>query len=179
MGSIDLPPGESPGLELTAYFEAPKAMICFTAQAAKVEVDIETGQFAILDYATCEDVGTVINPIVVEGQVQGGVVQGMSNALFEEFLYDENGQQLTADFENYRLASAADVPNVTVSHSPTPCPDHPLGVRAVGEGRPGPVPAALANAICDALSPFGVEITTLPLKPEMILALIEAGRAGT
>ena len=179
MGSINLPPGESPGLEHTAYFEAPKAMICFTAQAAKIEVDIETGQFAILGYATCEDVGTVINPIVVEGQVQGGVVQGMSNALFEEFLYDENGQQLTADFENYRLASAADVPNVTVSHSPTPCPDHPLGVRAVGEGRPGPVPAALANAICDALSPFGVEITTLPLKPEMIFALIEAGRAGT
>ena len=177
MGSIDLPPGESPGLEHTAYFEAPKPTICFTAQAAKVEVDIETGRFTILDYATCEDVGTVINPIVVEGQVQGGVVQGMSNAMFEEFLYDENGQQLTVDFENYRLASAADVPNVTVSHSPTPCPDHPLGVRAVGEGRPGPVPAALANAICDALSPFGVEITTLPLKPEMILAAIEAGRA--
>ena len=178
MGSIDLPPGESPGLEHTAYFEAPKPSICFTAQAARVEVDIETGRFTVLDYATCEDIGTVINPIVVEGQVQGGVVQGMSNAMFEEFLYDENGQQLTADFENYRLASAADVPSVTVSHSPTPCPDHPLGVRAVGEGRPGPVPAAIANAICDALSPFGVEITTLPLKPEMILGLIEAGRTG-
>ena len=178
MGSINLPPGESPGLEHTAYFEAPKPMICFTAQAATVEVDIETGQFTILDYATCEDVGTVINPMIVEGQVQGGVVQGMSNALFEEFLYDENGQQLTADFENYRLASAADVPDVRVGHSPTPCPDHPLGVRAVGEGRPGPVPGALANAICDALAPFGVEITRLPLKPEMILALIEAGRAG-
>ena len=179
MGSINVPPGESPGLEHTAYFEAPKPMICFTAQAAKVEVDIETGQFTILAYATCEDVGTVINPIVVEGQVQGGVVQGMSNAMFEEFLYDENGQQMTADFENYRLASAADVPNVTVGHSPTPCPDHPMGVRAVGEGRPGPVPGALANAICDALAPFGVEITTLPLKPEKILALIEAGRAGS
>ena len=179
MESINLSPGESPGLEHTAYFEAPKPAICFTAQAAKVEVDTETGRFTVLDYATCEDVGTVINPIVVEGQVQGGVVQGMSNAMFEEFLYDENGQQLTADFENYRLASAADVPNVTVSHSPTPCPDHPLGVRAVGEGRPGPVPAALANAICDALSPFGVEITELPLKPEMILGLIEAGRPDT
>ena len=178
MGSVNLPPGESPGLEHTAYFEAPKPMICFTAQAAKVEVDIETGQFVVLDYATCEDVGTVINPIVVEGQVQGGVVQGMSNAMFEEFVYDENGQQLTADFENYRLASAADVPSVTVSHSPTPCPDHPMGVRAVGEGRPGPVPGALANAICDALAPFGVEITSLPLKPETILASIEAGRAG-
>ena len=173
------PPGESPGLEYTACFEAPKPAICFTAQAAKVEVDTETGRFTVLDYATCEDVGTVINPIVVEGQVQGGVVQGMSNAIFEEFIYDENGQQLTADFENYRLASAADVPNVTVSHSPTPCPDHPLGVRAVGGGRPGPVPAALANAICDALSPFGVEITELPLKPEMILGLIEAGRPDT
>ena len=179
MGSVNLPPGESPGLEHTGYFEAPKPMICFTAQAAKVEVDIETGRFVILDYATCEDVGTVINPIVVEGQVQGGVVQGMSNAMFEEFLYDENGQQLTADFENYRLASAADVPTVTVSHAPTPCPDHPLGVRAVGEGRPGPVPAALANAICDALAPFGVEITSLPLKPETILAAIEAARADT
>ena len=178
MGSVNLPPGESPGLEHTAYFEAPKPMICFTAQAAKVEVDIETGRFVILDYATCEDVGTVINPIVVEGQVQGGVVQGMSNAMFEEFLYDENGQQLTADFENYRIASAADVPTVTVGHAPTPCPDHPLGVRAVGEGRPGPVPAALANAICDALAPFGVEITSLPLKPEAILAAIEARRAG-
>ena len=178
MGSVDLPPGDGPGLEHTAYFEAPKPMICFTAQAAKVEVDIETGHFVIIDYATCEDVGTVINPIVVEGQVQGGVVQGMSNAMFEEFLYDENGQQLTADFETYRLATAADVPTVTVGHAPTPCPDHPLGVRAVGEGRPGPVPAALANAICDALSPFGVEITSLPLKPEAILAAIEAGRAG-
>ena len=178
MGSVDLPPGDGPGLEHTAYFEAPRPMICFTAQAAKVEVDIETGRFVILDYATCEDVGTVINPIVVEGQVQGGVVQGMSNAMFEEFLYDENGQQLTADFETYRLATAADVPTVTVGHAPTPCPDHPLGVRAVGEGRPGPVPAALANAICDALAPFGVEITSLPLKPEAILAAIEAGRAG-
>ncbi len=176
MGSVNLPPGETAGLDHTAYFEASTPMICFTAQAAKVEVDIETGQFTILDYVTCEDVGTVINPIVVEGQVQGGVVQGMSNALFEAFLYDENGQQLTADFENYKLASAADVPTVTVTHSPTPCPAHPLGVRAVGEGRPGPVPGALANAICDALSPFGVEITTLPLKPEMILALIEARR---
>ena len=178
MGSINVPRGESAGLEHTAYFEAPKPMICFTAQAAKVEVDIETGQFTVLDYATCEDVGTVINPIVVEGQVQGGVVQGMSNAMFEEFLYDEHGQQMTVDFENYRLASAADVPNVVVSHSSTPCPDHPIGVRAVGEGRPGPVPGALANAVCDALAPFDVEITTLPLRPEMILALIQAGRAG-
>jgi carbon-monoxide dehydrogenase large subunit len=177
MGSVNLPDGETAGLDHTAYFEAPTPMICFTSQAAKIEVDIETGQFTILEYLTCEDVGTVINPIVVEGQVQGGVVQGMSNAMFEEFLYDENGQQLTADFENYRLASAADVPDITVHHSPTPCPEHPLGVRAVGEGRPGPVPGALANAICDALTPFGVEITTLPLKPEMILEQIEKRRA--
>lgn len=177
MGPINLPSGETGGLEHTAYFEAKSAMICFTAQAAKVEVDIETGRFKILEYLTCEDVGTVINPIVVEGQVQGGVVQGMSNAMFEEFRYDENGQQLTADFENYRLASAADVPDIAVHHAPTYCRETPLGVRAVGEGRPGPVPGALANAICDALAEYGVEITTLPLKPEMIHRLIQQGRA--
>ena len=144
MGSINLPPGEDPGLEHTAYFEAPKPMICFTAQAAKVEVDIETGQFTILDYATCEDVGTVINPIVVEGQVQGGVVQGMSNAMFEEFLYDENGQQLTADFENYRLASAADVPTVTVGHSADALPGSSSG-RACRGRRPAGARACRAR----------------------------------
>ena len=177
MRPVNLPEGETGGLEHTAYFEAPTAMICFTGQCAKVEVDIETGQFKVLEFFTCEDVGTVINPTIVEGQVQGGVAQGMSNAMFEEFIYDENGQQLTADLANYQIATAADLPNIHVNHAPTPCPSHPRGVRAVGEGRPGPVPGALANALCDALTDFNVEITTLPLKPEMILKKILAGQA--
>ncbi|CAN0421662.1 unnamed protein product [Laminaria digitata] len=176
MRPIDLPAGETGGLEHTAYFESDMPMICFTCQAAVVEVDAETGQFEVLRYLTVEDVGTVINPSIVEGQVQGGVIQGMSNAMFEEFVYDENGQQLTADFENYRVASAADVPHIEVNHAPTPCEQTPLGIKAVGEGRPGPVPGALANAICDALSPLGVEITSLPLRPQKILEAIEAAR---
>ncbi len=175
MRPVNLPQGETGGLEHTAFFESPTAMIGFTAQCAKVEVDIETGQFTVLEYFTCEDVGTVINPIIVEGQVQGGVAQGMSNAMFEEFIYDETGQQMTADFENYRLATAADLPDIQVDRAPTPCPSHPRGVRAVGEGRPGPAPGALANALCDALTEFDVEITALPLKPEMILQKIRAG----
>ena len=173
----DLPPGETPGLAHTARVAAPKPATCFTAHAATVEVDIETGRFIVLDYVTCEDAGTVIDPIVVEGEVQGGVVRGMSTAMFEELVCGEDGRHRAADFGRYPLASAADVPHVTVAFAPTPRPDHPRGVRAVGEGRSGPVPGALANAICDALAPFGVEITTLPLRPEMILSLIEAGRA--
>ena len=99
MAPINMPPGESGGLEHTAYFEAAMQMFCFSAHAAMVEVDIEAGQFEITRYVTSEEVGTVINPQVVEGQFHGEVVQGMSNAMFEEFVYDENGQQLTADFE--------------------------------------------------------------------------------
>ena len=178
MAPINLPEGESGGLEHTAFFEADKPMICFTAHAAIVEVNDETGQIKILRYVTCEDVGTVINPQVVEGQVQGGVVQGLSNALFEEFVYDENGQQLTADFETYKLATAADVPDVEVNHAGTPCPHTPLGTRGMGEGIPGPVPGALTNAVCDALRPYGVEITQLPLRPHTLWAGIRKARAS-
>ena len=106
MAPINMPEGEQAGLEHTAYFEADAAMWSFSAQAAIVEVDPATGQFRIERYVTSEDVGTVINPLVVEGQVQGRVVQGISNACFEEFAFDENGQHLSADFENYQIARA-------------------------------------------------------------------------
>jgi carbon-monoxide dehydrogenase large subunit len=176
MAPINMPPGETGGLEHTAYFEAAMQMFCFSAHAAEVEVDIETGQFEIVRYITSEEVGQVINPQVVEGQIHGGVVQGMSNAMFEQFIYDENGQQLTADFENYKLATAADMPNVEVTHSTTKCPHTPLGQRGLGEGIPGPVPGALSNAVCDALSPFGIEITELPLRPNMVWRLLQEAK---
>ena len=109
-------------------------MIAFNADVCTVEVDVETGQFEILTWTTSEDVGQIINPQIVEGQMQGAIVQGLSNTMFEEFVYDENGQQLTADFENYKLATAADVPDIKVTHAPTPCPYTPLGSRGIGEG---------------------------------------------
>ncbi|HUC67897.1 MAG TPA: xanthine dehydrogenase family protein molybdopterin-binding subunit [Stellaceae bacterium] len=180
MAPLNLPQGESGGLEHTAFFEADAPMICFSAHACFVEVDAKTGQFKITRYVTSEDVGTVINPQIVEAQVQGGVVQGISNALFEQFVYDEAGQQLTSTFENYKLATAADVPSVEVHHEAgTPCPHTPLGSRGLGEGIPGAVPGAVTNAVCDALQPFGIEIDELPLRPDRIWRALKAATEKT
>ena len=134
---------------------------------------METGDFKILKWITAEDVGNVINPLIVNGQMHGAIVQGISNTVFEEFVYDEQGQQLTADFEHYKMANAADVPNIDLNYATTPCPHTPLGTRGIGEGRPSSVPGALTNAVCDALKPFGIEITTLPLRPDAIWQKIQ------
>jgi aerobic carbon-monoxide dehydrogenase large subunit len=174
MKPLDLPAGVDAGLEHTAFFEAKEPMMAFSAHATIVEVDASSGEFKILRYVSSEDVGRVINPMIVEGQVRGGVVQGLSNAMFEEFIYDENGQQLTSSMENYMLANAADVPNIEVVHADTPCEHTPLGTRGMGEGVPGPVPGALCNAICDALAPFGIEIRDLPVRPDRVWALLQA-----
>ncbi|MBM3516824.1 MAG: hypothetical protein FJX56_02845 [Alphaproteobacteria bacterium] len=144
--------------------------------AAVVEVSAATGQFRILRYLTSDDFGTVINPLIIEGQVQGTVAQGISNTIYEEFVYDRTGQQLTTDFENYQIANAADLPNIAVSFAGVPTPHTPLGSRGAGEGIPGPVPAALASAVSDALQPFGIEITELPLRPNRIWLLIQAAK---
>jgi carbon-monoxide dehydrogenase large subunit len=173
MAPINLPAGVSGGLEQTSFFEADKPMTCFNADCCKVEVDTNTGQWKILSWTTSEDVGRIINPQIVNGQMHGAIVQGISNACFEQFVYNEIGQQLTADFENYKLATAADVPAIKVTHAPTPCPHTPLGTRGIGEGRPSAIPGTLSNAICDALSPFGIQITELPLRPNKIWAMIQ------
>ena len=179
MRPIDLPPGESGGLEHTAFFEAEMPLICFSCHGAIVEVDPETGQFTIERYVTSEDFGVVINPKIIEGQVQGAVVQGLSNTMFEQFVYDENGQQLSTSLETYQIARAPDVPPITVTHAGVPCPYTPFGARGAGEGLPGPVPATLANAVSDALQPFGVEIDELPLRPNRIWAAIRrSGKAA-
>ncbi len=176
MHPINMPDGEVGGLEATAFFEAEKPMICFNADYCIVEVNTSNGEFKIEQWVTSEDVGNVINPLIVDGQMHGAIVQGLSNAMFEEFIYDEQGQQLTADFEHYKLATAADMPDIKITYAPTPCPHTPLGTRGIGEGRPSSIPGALTNAICDALSPFGIEITELPVRPSSIWKkLQEAG----
>jgi carbon-monoxide dehydrogenase large subunit len=173
MFPINMPEGETGGLDATTFFEAAKPMICFNADCCVVEVSLETGDFKILKWITAEDVGNVINPLIVNGQMHGAIVQGISNTVFEEFVYDEKGQQLTADFEHYKMANAADVPNIDLNYATTPCPHTPLGTRGIGEGRPSSVPGALTNAVCDALKPFGIEITTLPLRPDAIWQKIQ------
>lgn len=176
MWPINLPEGEVGGLETTAFFESDKPMICFNADCCIVEVNGETGDFHIKRWITSEDVGNVINPNIVDGQMHGAIVQGLSNTVFEEYVYDEQGQQMTADFEHYKVATAADVPDFEVTYSPTPCPHTPLGTRGIGEGRPSSVPGALSNAVCDALQPFGIEITELPMRPHNIWRKIQESK---
>jgi carbon-monoxide dehydrogenase large subunit len=166
IGAVDLPPGDTGGLEQRAVFEATRGNVCFSAHAAFVEVSPETGRIKITRYVTSDDAGVVINPLIVEGQIQGGVVQGISNFFFEEYVYNDEGQQMTSTLESYKIAKAPDVPRIEIYHDAgTPNPSNPLGTRGIGEGCIAPVPGALGNAISDALRPLGIEITDLPVRP--------------
>lgn len=176
MRPLNMPEGVDAGLEQTSFFEAKEPMMSFSVHGVIVEVDESSGDFEIKRYVSAEDVGRVINPQIVEGQVQGGIVQGISNMMFEEFLYDENGQQLSTTMENYKLANAADVPDIEVIHNDVPCEHTPLGTRGMGEGQPGPVPAAVCNAICDALSHLNLQITELPMRRDRLWKLIQLTR---
>jgi carbon-monoxide dehydrogenase large subunit len=171
--SLNLPPGVTGGLEETAVHESGQGTICFGAHAAFVEVEPATGKVSISRYVTSDDAGVVINPLIVHGQIEGGVVQGISNFFFEEYLYDADGQQLTTTLANYKIANAADVPRIEVHHDAgTPCTSNPLGTRGIGEGCISPVPGALGNAISDALRPLGISITELPVRPATLQNLI-------
>ena len=164
-----LPPGMEAGLEHTAYFEAATSgMHSCNAHVCTVEVFPQTGQFKILRYVAVDDCGVPINPMIVRGQVQGAVALGMGNTCMEEFIYDETGQQLTTTLMEYHMPSALDLPKIEVVEHCVPSPHTPLGTKGKGEGTPGMVPAALANAVEDALEPLGVRIRELPLKAENV-----------
>jgi len=165
-------PGQTPGLEHTAYFTPPQAAYCNGTHVVEVEVDIETGRVRILHYSVAHDSGTLINPLIVDGQIQGGVAHGIGNALLEFMGYDENAQPLTTSFADYLLPGASDVPNIKAVHLETPSPLNPLGVKGAGEGGTIPCAAAIAAAVENALSPFGVTITESPITPDRIIALL-------
>jgi len=172
------PPGSDLNLEHTYHFEADApGMHSCNVHAVKVEVFPDTGAFKILKYVAVNDCGVPINPMIVDGQIHGGIWMGLSNATSEEYVYDEQGQQLSTTLLDYQMLSSADMPSdiELIDHS-VPSPHTPLGSKGKGEGVPGMVPAALANAIEDALSPFGITINKLPLKPEYIWRLIHAER---
>ena len=170
------PPGQAPGLEHTAYFTPPQASYCNGTHVAEVEVDPMTGGVTLLDYTVAHDSGNIINPMIVDGQVQGGVAHGIGNALFEWMKYDADAQPLTTTFQDYLLPAAPDVPGCKIEHVETPNPLNPLGVKGAGEGGTIPAPAAIIAAIEDALSPFGVRFADMPLTPDRIVeALRKAG----
>ncbi len=140
-----------------------------------VEVDPETGGVRIERYLAVEDAGRLVNPMIVEGQVQGGVAQGIGNALFEEVVYADDGNILTSSFADFLPPTATDVPLIELSHLVTPTDASILEAKGVGEGGAIGAWAAVVNAICDALAPFGVEIYELPATPERIRAQIRKG----
>ena len=170
-------PGDVPGLEHTAYFTPPQAAYCNGTHVAEVEVDIATGGVRIINYSVAHDSGTLINPLIVDGQIQGGVAHGIGNALLEFMAYDANAQPLTTTFADYLLPSSSEVPAVKSAHIETPSPLNPLGVKGAGEGGTIPAAAAIVAAIENALAPFGVCFSDSPLTPDRIVAALGAASA--
>ena len=143
-----------------------------------VEVDVETGGVRIDRYLVVEDAGRLINPMIVDGQIQGGVAQGIGQALHEEIVYAEDGNILTSSFADFLPPTLAEVPPIEIRHLATLTDASVTGAKGVGEGGLIGAPAAVVNAICDALTPFGVELFEIPATPERILAAIEVARHG-
>ena len=174
-----LPGDMEPRLEATHYYVPQTVTWAHAAHVAVVEVDTGTGEVKLLDYAVAHDSGPAINPLFVEGQVRGGVAQGIGGALYEEFVYDELGQLLTGTFMDYLLPGCGEVPAIGQVHLETPSPLNPLGLKGIGEGGAIAPPVAVANAVVDALRPFGgIEISETPVTPERVLALMRKHRTG-
>jgi carbon-monoxide dehydrogenase large subunit len=168
----------SPDFEASAYHHVPTVTYASAVHVAQVEVDVGTGGVKLLRYVVAHDCGRVINPTIVEGQVHGGVAQGVGGALFEEMVYDETGQLLTGSLMDYAVPKADDLPPIETVHLEFPSPRNPLGVKGLGEGGAISPPAAIANAVEDALAPLGVLVTETPLTAARIVALLErAGRS--
>jgi len=169
-------PGTEPGLEATAYFGPRYGATASGAHAMILEVDPETMMVEIKRYILVEDCGTVINPLVVEGQLHGGVALGIGNSYYEQLMYDENGQLLNASFADYLVPTASEVPRVEIAHLETRSPLNPMGNKGVGEGGCIPVPCLFAQALEDALADYGIEIVETPMSPNKLFALLQAAK---
>jgi aerobic carbon-monoxide dehydrogenase large subunit len=170
------PDGISAGLEETAYYEPPTVTWSYATHAAVVDVDVQLGNVEIEKYAIVHDCGVVVNPMLVEGQIQGGAVQGLGGALLEEMRYDADGQLHVGSFMDYLVPGASDVPPIDIIHMHSPSPLNPLGVKGVGEGSAIAPPVVIANAVSDALSHVRAEFNETPVKPRPILrALCTSG----
>jgi carbon-monoxide dehydrogenase large subunit len=169
---ITLPKGIRAALETSSYFVPERAAYASGAHAALVEVDPDTGGVTILRYVIGHDCGNVINPLLVDGQVLGGFAHGIGNAMYEEPVYDAEGQPQAASYLDYALVSATEVPEAELFHLHTPSPLNPLGVKGAGEGGTIPAPAAIANAVEDALRPFRARVNRAPVTPARIVEAI-------
>jgi carbon-monoxide dehydrogenase large subunit len=176
----DLPADVDPaGLEVTAGYKAKRdtGTFSYAAHAAVVALDHSTGEVEILDYVVVEDGGVLVNPMIVDGQIWGGTAQGIGTALYEEMAYDAQGQPLASTLSDYLLPGPAEVPEVRILHMQTPSPYTRFGQKGLGEGGAIAPPAAIANAVNDALKDFGAELLSSPITPRRIVEAIAAAAA--
>ena len=178
MPGFSMAGGLPPGLEHTAYFTPDQAVYSNGTHLAEVEVDIETGAVRIMRYTVAHDCGRVINPMIVDGQIVGGVAHGIGNALYERMVYDDNAQPVSTNFGEYLLPLATDVPHVDLVHLETPSPLNPLGIKGAGEGGTIPAIAAIVSAVENALAPFAVVIAEAPITPQRIVELLGDAALG-
>jgi len=176
----NMPQGMEPGLEATTFYDPPNFVYPFGTHVAVVEVDPETGAVQLTRYVALDDCGRQINPMIVEGQVHGGVVQGIGQALWEHAVYADNGQLLTGSLSDYAIPRADMLPDIEVLSTVTPSPHHPLGVKGIGEAGTIVSTCTVYNAVIDALEPFGVQSIQMPLTPERVFAaMAKSGAAGS
>jgi carbon-monoxide dehydrogenase large subunit len=166
--AYSLPPGMEPFLDDTAYYDPPNCTFPFGTHICVVEVDADTGDVDIKRYVAVDDVGKVINPMIVEGQVHGGIVQGVAQALWESAVYDDNGQLITGTLMDYALPRADFFPNFELGRTETPTDVNPLGVKGAGETGTIASTPAVVNAVMDALAPLGIRHLDMPLTPEKL-----------
>jgi carbon-monoxide dehydrogenase large subunit len=171
-----LPEGMELGLEAISYFDPPNLVWPFGAHVCVVEVDPETGGVDLQKYVAVDDCGNVINPMIVEGQLHGGIVQGIAQALFEEVVYDEDGTLKTGTLLDYSMPTINEIPNLTLDSTVTPSPTNELGVKGIGEAGTIAASAAVINAICDALAPFGIKHVDMPASPDRLWKQIQEAR---
>ncbi len=173
-----LPEGMEPFLDETSYYDPPNCTYPFGAHICVVEVDGNTGKTKILRYIACDDVGNVINPMIVDGQVHGGIAQGVAQALYEHGVYDENGTLLSGSMMDYAVPTAAMLPSYETARTVTPSPVNPLGVKGAGETGAIASTPAVVNAVMDALKPFGVKHIDMPLTPEKVWKAMQSNNGG-
>jgi carbon-monoxide dehydrogenase large subunit len=174
----NMPPGVEPGLEAAAFFDPSNFVYPFGTHICTVQVDADTGEVQILRYLCVDDCGPHINPMIVEGQIHGGVIQGIGEALQEMVVYDEDGQLLSGTMMDYAVPRASQMPRIETAHTTTPSPVNPLGVKGTGEAGTIPAAAAVVSAVCDALAPLGITHIDKPLTPARVWTAIQQARRG-
>jgi len=172
------PEGLEPGLDETSFYDPVNFTFPYGAHIAVVEVDVDTGKVTLNRFIACDDVGNVVNPMVVDGQIHGGIAQGVGQALLEGAIYDESAQLVTASYMDYAMPRADDLPSYETDRTVTPCPHNDLGVKGVGEAGTIGSTAAVSNALIDALWSLGVRHVEMPFTPERVWRAIQEAKSA-